>query len=316
MRKPANRWRGKRGGFTLIELLVVIAIIAILIGMLLPAIQKVREAANQAKCMNNLKQLGLATLIYHDVYESFSPGINTRKNAGVRLLSQFILLLPFLEQESLFQQFYSEYVAGGRSAIMGLPFDEYATPNSIGATPLSILACPSDQLPVPPTGQDYNGKYVGVTSYVGSVNVFSGQPFSPYSSPRSLPQITDGTSNTIMHGERFNYDPTFPSSNPFCFNFSTWAGADNSSPGVLAAGTSPLNYLLAPDGSGNYTFRVYAYGSGHTQGANFVFCDGSVHFISNAINNAGLVSSSSGSVTLLQALSTIGQGEVIDGSQY
>jgi prepilin-type N-terminal cleavage/methylation domain-containing protein len=85
-------------GFTLIELLVVIAIIAVLIGLLLPAVQKVREAANRMKCQNNLKQLSLAALNYQDVNGSF-PGVDPGSYYS------FVLLLPYLEQQPLYQQF-------------------------------------------------------------------------------------------------------------------------------------------------------------------------------------------------------------------
>src|SRR5215831_17553770 len=110
----------RRNGFTLIELLVVIAIIAILIGMLLPAVQKVREAANRAKCQNNLKQLALAAINYHDVNNGF-PKAYTNEY----YLSAFVYLLPYLEQQGLYQALYQQVSSGTTSGGLGSPF---ATP--------------------------------------------------------------------------------------------------------------------------------------------------------------------------------------------
>src|SRR5437868_1432587 len=102
--------RANRRGFTLIELLVVIAIIAILIGLLLPAVQKVREAAARTKCRNNLKQIGLAMLNYHDVKGLFPPGYMAT-NPGPGMADDHgpgwgwaALILPYVEQDALFKQ--------------------------------------------------------------------------------------------------------------------------------------------------------------------------------------------------------------------
>jgi prepilin-type N-terminal cleavage/methylation domain-containing protein/prepilin-type processing-associated H-X9-DG protein len=299
---------GRRNGFTLIELLVVIAIIAVLVGLLLPAVQKVREAANRMKCQSNLKQISLATLNYHDVNSVFplyqSPSV-------------FIFLLPYLEQTALYQQF----VAAG-----GIP----------GGTSLPVLACPSDSgIPSPPV-VEYSGIYVGVTSYrpnatglspldpkSGTDGVIIFPSTSPVSStsPVQILSITDGSSNTIMFGEFSNFDPNWP-------QYAATAGAPGVPMTLLDASSWTTQFFFPQVGSGYYplngtlpmppdltyfaSVRVQTFGSGHTGGGvNFAFCDGSVHFIGNAINNAPLVSSANGPVTLLSALCTRAGGEVV-----
>src|SRR5262249_17906155 len=148
------RIRG-RNGFTLIELLVVIAIIAVLIGLLLPAVQKVREAAARTQCQNNLKQLGLAAATYHDTNNGFPV-------VGVADSTSFVLLLPYLEQQGLYQALYQQVSSGITSGGLGSPF----------ATPLSVLACPSDSgIPSPAVVQDpTDGNYWAVTSYRPNVS--------------------------------------------------------------------------------------------------------------------------------------------------
>jgi prepilin-type N-terminal cleavage/methylation domain-containing protein/prepilin-type processing-associated H-X9-DG protein len=340
-----------RSGFTLIELLVVIAIIAVLIGLLLPAVQKVREAANRLKCQNNLKQLSLAAHNHHDVNDSF-PQAFRPYGGGLGYVPPpnyatcFIALLPYLEQQALYQQFVAVY-GDAQNSLGG--------PGSLTATSLSVLACPSDSgIPSPPSVQwPGTGNYYGVTSYrpnqgglnidplSGSNSLYDGVIISSLfgsngvalNSPVRILDITDGTSNTILFGEFSNYDPNWPQYNlafsgsgysvanyPFCLEMSVWTESGTTFSGLPVSGYLPLNSNLPPlDPSLGVLslapfvlFRGSTYGSGHTGGgANFVFSDGSVHFISNAINNTTVVPSGYGLLPLLGALCTRNGGEVV-----
>ncbi|HEY7428306.1 MAG TPA: DUF1559 domain-containing protein [Gemmataceae bacterium] len=308
-----------RYGFTLIELLVVIAIIAVLISLLLPAVQKVREAAGRAKCQNNLKQLALAAHSYHDTNNGFITSQDP-----VTELGPFTLLLPFLEQQALYQAMQQQALSGSAS---GGAF----------AIPVPVLACPSDSgLSTPPVVHfpaDWS-----VASYKpngdSGVELSDGVVLNPITNPPvQILGITDGTSNTILFGEFSNFDPgwsQYVSSGvkwgtlkwPFPAIMSSWAIANGIS--QVASGAYPLNSNLPlPAPTDIFSIlsaiepRSQTYGSGHTQGANFAFCDGSVHFLSNAINNAAMLPDGNGNmVTVLQALSTRAGGEVVNGSQF
>ena len=307
MRRHGPRVPLSRGGFTLIELLVVIAIIGVLIGLLLPAVQKVREAAARVQCTNNLKQLALACHNYHDANHVFPLAYDPNAYA-----TEIIPLLPFLEQQALYQQFQ---IVGG--------WADSTIPGGPASTPLAVLACPSDALPSPPTAHFNTGTdlYVGLGSYLGNFGAIpagAGQIigvdgiFNQYAEapPVSILAITDGTTNTILFGERYSNDPNWnaivsavgSTDIPFYALVAPWGGEALGGP--LGIGFYPLNSLLPPFTSLDALDllpRVYAYGSGHPGGANFAFCDGSVRFLGNAVNNTP---------TLLPALSTRAGGEV------
>ena len=200
------KWPRHRG-FTLVELLVVIAIIAILVALLLPAVQKVREAAARTQCQNNLKQIGLACHGYHDTKRSLP--------AGYRAMSAYSdgatdtmpgwgwasFLLPHLEQDNLF-----------RSLNLALPIEHPA--NAAGAQQvLPLFLCPSDPTPASafavPNAFGSTMVWAGPSSYAACCGGDESAADAPagmgvfYRNSRTrMTDITDGTSNTIFVGER------------------------------------------------------------------------------------------------------------------
>jgi prepilin-type N-terminal cleavage/methylation domain-containing protein len=209
-----RKWRG----FTLVELLVVIAIIGILIGLLLPAVQKIREAANRIQCANNLRQLALAAHNCNDTLGRLPPmtGSYLGPTGGVVFFggkpasngNVFYWLLPFLEQENLqtlHPNFYS-WVEQGE-----------VDPGPIVSTPLKVLHCPSDGLYQ--SGQAWSGGWA-FGDYGANYQVFGnpnagdwmpGQPFDFNMDGRARVEatFTDGTSNTILFAEKFSHCANF-----------------------------------------------------------------------------------------------------------
>jgi prepilin-type N-terminal cleavage/methylation domain-containing protein/prepilin-type processing-associated H-X9-DG protein len=179
--------RGSRKGFTLIELLVVMGIISILVGLMLPAVQKIREAANRLKCSNNLKQIGLALHNYHDTQSKFPLGM---PGLDARCWSWRVYILPQLEQDNIFNQMQADSarfwippnMGGGGNGQGGMAWDIDSIPQSkingagglnvASGSPqnkLSIYICPSDILPARNSGGYAKANYVGNS---GSSRVF------------------------------------------------------------------------------------------------------------------------------------------------
>jgi prepilin-type N-terminal cleavage/methylation domain-containing protein len=262
-----------RRGFTLIELLVVIAIIGILIGLLVPAVQKVRDAAARAQCQNNLKQLGLALHNYHDTYKHFPAprGTHTPTPIFTEFRGWMCEVLPYLEQNSLAQNMYtSPWYVGF-----------FVTFN----TPVQAFLCPSDprDLTAIPNGNGALTSYVGVTGSDNDINrQFNGPTngiFNISSMGIRITDITDGTSNTLMVGER----------PPTANLYEGWWGASDydtllstrqlygdlfGAAGCVLPGLYGPGSMNGPcNGDGNHFW------SHHTGGANWVLGDGSVRFL-------------------------------------
>ncbi len=321
----------KRRGFTLIELLVVIAIIAILIGLVLPAVQKVRETAARLKCKNNLKQIGLALHAYHDrvghlpaaYFSNLQPGTMPSQDADGDCTWNEIgpgwgwgaYLLNDLEQSNLFTR---------------IDFNvDIRDPSNAATrtTTLAIYICPSELNPTNFTLVDGNGNTltdssgqpisVAHSSYVGINGAPDGVTSDAYdnngafirNTALTFADISDGLSNTLFVGER-------------CTNMSntTWVGA------VVGAVVPDLRYSDVPDQLANaegdcalvlahgstthlpnnpLVFDADATSSFHPIGVNFLFGDGSVQAINNTIDP-----------NVYQALCTRNGGEAISGINY
>lgn len=276
-----------RIGFTLIELLVVIAIIGVLMGLLVPAVQRVRESASRVHCQNNLKQIGLAFHAYHERYRRFPSGFISKSSStdgpslgpGWGWAAQ---ILPYVEQDALYSQIsLTKDIADPANA-------------TVRQTSLPIFLCPSDRAPTP----TFNVKSssggslcdVAFANYVGmaGVNEITVYPDTSNAEPGVLlrnsrvrvTDIRDGSSNTLLATERCS------AKSPQ----TTWTGAvtgasvppinpsyDNEGPGILCL----TNSGTAEDGrTPNNPFEhVEDASSVHPAGVNLLFADGSVRSI-------------------------------------
>jgi prepilin-type N-terminal cleavage/methylation domain-containing protein len=317
-----------RRGFTLIELLVVIAIIAVLIGLLVPAVQKVREAAARTQCKNNLRQIGIALHNYHDTYHQFPPGVSYTN--PYFYWSWMARLLPYVEQDNLFKQAYAwatQPPGYPNTPYTWWPWGDFwanyatAKPNPALSVVVPFYKCPSDWRPL--TAVDGNGgspvMIVAFTSYEGVSGSPSGDYQHPapnagsngifyHSSTTKIADITDGTSNTLMVGER----P--PSVDLYYGWWFAGAGWDGSGTGDVVLGAQETSYAAALGCPAKYV--GYQYGtvgdncdqvhnwSLHTGGANWLLADASVHWLPYA------------DASIIPALSTKNGNEVVNESDF
>ena len=353
--RPASPPR-RAFGFTLIELLVVIAIIAVLIGLLLPAVQAAREAARRGQCSNNLKQLALATLNYENTYQCLPPvqlstSVNSLEPYGGQDFSFFVRLLPYFEQGPLYNA--TNFVVDSASHPANI---------TLAVVGMSTLWCPSApdaeltyDLSVVVPGNSYGYTYGWQHRYVLPPGHWF-QRFSNYrgsgaignaanlgtmsfsASPIRLASITDGTSNTMLLSE----------------STLSWAKQTAQNSAVLLSIRPPWNlwyeqqfYSLWPPNPQRWLDpgSVFAAAEGpaiassmHPGGVNVAFADGSVHFIKDSISswpmvndgygnygppasyftygNGGQVLTAAAHLGVWQQLSTMAGGEVISSDQY
>ena len=279
----------KRRGFTLIELLVVIAIIAILIALLLPAVQQAREAARRTQCRNHLKQVGLALHNYHDTHRVFPPGWMGVENGvasveGISGLGWAAMILPEIDQAPLYN-----------TLNLNIAVADYPTNAPALTTTLSVYRCPSDPSPefwnIEEEGSPGTVlKRLPSANYVGSFGTreleecedtalvppgtnCTSDGVLAHNSSIGLRDITDGSSNTFLVGERKTDEQKDPKWH------STWVG-------VVAEGEEAFARILgvADHNPNSPLNHLDDYSSHHEGGVHFLFGDGRVRFVSENIN--------------------------------
>ncbi len=318
--------KSTRGGFTLIELLVVIAIIAVLIGLLLPAVQKIREAANRMSCQNNLKQIGLALHNYHDVNGRLPSGsiwINPGYDTLAAESTWITWILPFIEQDNLYKT--ADFTRGFGQGSTNHPN------NFIGSSVIKAFRCPSDgDVDVSRWGSSIDwarGNYaanngIGPMTETTAPNTTRPQGVFMLNSKYKLTDITDGTTNTVFVSELIKVPGSIPTTAQVNPGGNDWRGVMHYSEGPLYQHNYTPNSLvpdqvrqgmcvsipeapcLGTTTSWNPKLIVFTSRSRHAGGVNVLMGDASVRFASNNI-----------SLVTWQALSSPQKGEIL-GSDW
>jgi prepilin-type N-terminal cleavage/methylation domain-containing protein/prepilin-type processing-associated H-X9-DG protein len=343
-------------GFTLIELLVVIAIIAVLIALLLPAVQAAREAARRAQCVNNLKQIGLALANYESLNGSYPPG-SIKYGSGVTIDCKnqrhhtfFALILGQMEQAPLYNSINFLLGSWDTTGPYGDGVNSAAANLTAYNTRVNAYLCPSDILG--PFTLTFPGNtqvsYAGVLGNNDVYHWWFGCPASPTPEAESdgmfnadytyrAADVSDGLSNTLFVGEtsRYRNDPD----GTFFYTWSNdiwWSSEVAGVTRINALATTlprPNSPMLIPDIAGDSKYfqlwwknpahqlqnmGQWGFRSQHPGGVNFVFGDGSVHFVKDSINVVGPTNPTSGQSTLgvYRQLATRSLGEIIDSSTY
>ncbi len=348
-----HRSSGHRRGFTLIELLVVIAIIAVLIALLLPAVQAAREAARRSQCTNNLKQIGLGIANYESSNGTFPLGAmyyveSANSDCVNRTFSMFASILQYMEQSPIYNSINYSFAAGGT----GIP-NSGITNRTALITRIASFVCPSDFQQTPYTLAQSNNGYSQI-SYAGCSGnndiyrwIQANCPASAITIPPegifgpdtafSIAAITDGTSNTISVGEtnRFKNDPdqVFQSWSRQAWFGSNLSGSTRAN--ALATCTPTINaplqnpdsspdttyydqwYLNATNSAAYQAMGQFGFRSQHPGGANFLFADGSVHYLKQTIQNAGPpLANGTLSLGVYRKLATKAGNEVISSDSF